>query len=234
MWSTIYDSEVIRIPEGWCWIGSEGRYDWESPRHRVFLEAFEIAPTTVRRREYSEFLQATAHAEPRDWHLPAFADPDQPVVGVSWFDTVEYCRWFSETSGVLYRLPTEAEWEKACRGGNDDIEYSWGNDPPEVIARYQSAWTSPQPASEGTPNGYGLFHMGDNVHEWCLDWYSPNYYAISPERNPPGPESGTRRVSRGGSWRHLVKGSRAAHRSSLPPSFRYADYGFRLVRDIVS
>lgn len=223
---------VIRIPEGWCWIGSEGRYEWESPRHRVFLEAYEIAPAAVRRKEYAQFLQETARAEPRDWNLPVFDDPDQPVVGVSWFDAIDYCRWLSETSCVLHRLPTEAEWEKACRGGNDEIEYAWGNDPPETLARYQRAWTSPQPATEGIPNGYGLLHMGDNVHEWCLDWYSPNYYAISPERNPTGPESGTRRVSRGGSWRHLVKASRAAHRSSLPPSFRYTDYGFRIVREI--
>jgi formylglycine-generating enzyme required for sulfatase activity len=223
---------VIRIPEGWCWIGSEGRYAWESPRHRVFLEEYEIAPTTVRRQEYARFMRATGHAEPRDWRLPEFADPDQPVVGVNWFDATDYCQWLSQTSGVLHRLPTEAEWEKACRGGNDEIEYAWGNDPPETLARYLQSWTSPQRASEGIPNGYGLLHMGDNVHEWCLDWYSANYYAISPERNPSGPESGTRRVSRGGSWRHLVKASRAAHRSSLPPSFRYTDYGFRIVREV--
>jgi hypothetical protein len=73
--------------------------------------------------------------------------------------------------------------------------------------------------------------MGDNVHEWCLDWYDPQYYEASPEMNPTGPLSGARRVSRGGSWRHRVKASRNAHRSSLPPEFRYTDYGFRLVRD---
>jgi formylglycine-generating enzyme required for sulfatase activity len=75
--------------------------------------------------------------------------------------------------------------------------------------------------------------MGDNVHEWCTDWFDPDYYAHSPEADPAGPESGTRRVSRGGSWRHVVKASRNAHRSSLPPQFRYTDYGFRLVSSLL-
>jgi sulfatase modifying factor 1 len=222
---------MIRIPAGWCWIGSEGRYAWESPRHRVFIDEFEMAPAAVRRREYARFLSEVPREEPRDWNLPALADPDQPVVGVNWFDATAYCEWLSQSTGESYRLPSEAEWEKACRGGNDDLEYAWGNEPPESLERYQGEWRGPRRVTEGFANGYGLFHMGDNVHEWCLDWYGADYYAISPERNPTGPESGTRRASRGGSWRHLVKGTRAAHRSSLPPAFRYADYGFRVVRD---
>lgn len=197
----------------------------------MFIDEFEISTTTVRRCEYALFLGETSNEEPRDWSLPVFADPDQPVVGVNWLDATAYCKWLSQTSGESWRLPSEAEWEKACRGGSDDIEYAWGNEPPESLARYQCVWLGPQRVAEGAPNGFGLFHMGDNVHEWCLDWYSPDYYAVSPERNPTGPESGTRRASRGGSWRHLVKGTRAAHRSSLPPGFRYADYGFRVVKD---
>jgi len=222
---------MIRIPSGSCWIGSEGRYAWESPRHRVFIDEFEISAVTVRRAEYSVFLRETQHQEPRDWTLPAFADPEQPVVGVNWFDATAYCEWLSRSTGEFYRLPYEAEWEKACRGGDDDLEYSWGNESPESLDRYRCEWTGPQRVTEGSPNGYGLLHMGDNVHEWCLDWYDVGYYAVSPERNPRGPESGVRRASRGGSWRHLVKGTRAAHRSSLPPGFRYTDYGFRLVKD---
>jgi formylglycine-generating enzyme len=223
-------ADFVRIPAGWCWIGSERHYAWEQPRHRVFLDEFAIAVTTVRKADYAQFLQETAHEEPRDWNLPQFADPDQPVVGVNWFDAVAYCEWLSVSTGASYRLPSEAEWEKACRGGNDGIDYAWGNELPETLERYQGEWRGPRPVMEGQPNGYGLFHMGDNVHEWCLDWYSPGYYAVSPDCNPGGPESGTRRCSRGGSWRHLVKGTRAAHRSSLPPAFRYADYGFRLVK----
>jgi sulfatase modifying factor 1 len=221
---------MISIPSGWSWIGSEGHFAWESPRHRVFIDAFEIAETTVRRSEYAVFLRQTGREEPRDWTLPAFTDPEQPVVGVNWFDAMGYCEWLSISTGHSYRLPYEAEWEKACRGGNDDFEYAWGNENPELLDQYRCAWPSPQRVFEGRANGYGLFHMGDNVHEWCLDWYDADYYAISPERNPHGPPGGMRRASRGGSWRHLVKGTRAAHRSSLPPEFRYTDYGFRVVR----
>jgi formylglycine-generating enzyme required for sulfatase activity len=120
--------------------------------------------------------------------LPEFACPDQPVVGVNWFDATAYCEWMSQSAGETYRLPSEAEWEKACRGGRDDIEYAWGNEPPESLERYQGEWRGPRRVDEGSPNGYGLFHMGDNVHEWCLDWYRPDYYAVSPEYNPAGPE----------------------------------------------
>ena len=78
------------------------------------------------------------------------------------------------------------------------------------------------------PNPYGLYNLGDNVHEWCADWYDAAYYSVSPERNPQGPPSGSRRSSRGGSWRHHIKVTRTAARSSIPPEFKYADYGFRV------
>ncbi len=94
-------------------------------------------------------------------------------------------------------------------------------------------WTTgPEPVGHGAANGYGLHNMCDNVHEWCSDWYSANYYAISSERNPRGPEAGERRASRGGSWRHHVKMSRCAARSSIPPGFQYADYGFRVACEV--
>ena len=223
--------DMVLIPEGWFWMGSENHYRWESPRHKVRLDEFEIAPTAVIRREYTEFLKDTAHAKPGGWDEPAFSRPDQPVIGISWFDAVAYCEWLSKSRGEKYRLPTEAEWEKACRGGIENCEYAWGNDPPEAIEYFRGEWTGPRAVAQWRPNGYGLFNMGDNVHEWCLDWYSEEYYAQSPEQNPAGPENGTRRVSRGGSWRHQIKGSRAAHRSSLPPQYAYTDYGFRVIRD---
>jgi formylglycine-generating enzyme required for sulfatase activity len=84
----------------------------------------------------------------------------------------------------------------------------------------------------GTPNGFGLYDVCTNVHEWCSDWYGAEYYAISPQRDPRGPGHGTRRVSRGGSWRHHVKVTRCAARSSIPPDFRYTDYGFRVACDV--
>lgn len=214
-------------------MGSDNRYSWESPRHRVWLDAFEIAETAATRREYECFLSDTGYAEPSGWSSSVFADPGQPVVGVSWFAAVAYCEWFSRRKGQEYRLPTEAEWEKACRGGREDSEYAWGNETPDTIEYFNAhTWKGPRRVAEWHPNGYGLFNIGDNVHEWCTDWYSAEYYASSPERNPTGPEAGTRRVSRGGSWRHQIKASRAAHRSSLPPQFAYTDYGFRVVKNL--
>jgi sulfatase modifying factor 1 len=221
---------MLVIPAGWFWMGSDRHYPWERPRHRVWLDAFEIARYPVTRGEYEHFLRQTAFPEPAGWRDPSFRDADQPVVGVSWFSATSYCVWLSKSSDRTFRLPTEAEWEKACRGGLENAEYAWGNEPPSDIDYFRGPWTAPKRVGQWRPNGYGLFNMGDNVHEWCTDWYGESYYAESPERNPAGPENGTRRVSRGGSWRHQIKASRAAHRSSLPPDYRYTDYGFRVCR----
>ena len=222
-------TEMALIPEGWFWMGSDSHYNWEKPRHRVWIDAFRMARTTVPRREYAQFMAETSVAAPAGWDDPAFANPDAPVAGVNWFDAVRYSGWLSLRHGVSYRLPTEAEWEKACRGGRSDMDYAWGNEPPSLIEYFGGDWTGPRAPGGLPPNGFGLWNIGDNVHEWCLDWFSEGYYAVSPERNPQGPEEGKRRVSRGGSWRHQIKASRAAHRSSLPPEYRYTDYGFRLV-----
>ena len=225
-------------------MGSENHYRWESPRHRVWIDAFAIAKTAVTRRDYSAFLAATGHVEPAGWREPSFGQDAQPVVGVSWFAATAYCEWLSKLDGCAlsglhslrslsrgerYRLPTEAEWEKACRGGLEAADYAWGDASPETFDYFRGNWNGPRPVGQWLPNGFGLFNIGDNVHEWCSDWYAEDYYAVSPERNPAGPENGTRRISRGGSWRHQIKASRAAHRSSLPPGYAYTDYGFRLV-----
>ena len=224
------DMEMILVPEGWFWMGAEHRYHWESPRHRVWLDSFEIARTPVTRGEYALFLADTGYAEPAGWNEPQFSGVDLPAAGVSWYAAMTYCGWFSRAQEETYRLPTEAEWEKACRGGLDGAEYAWGDEPPSAIPYFGGEWKGPRRVAEWRPNGYGLFNIGDNVHEWCSDWYAEDYYAASPERNPGGPENGTRRVSRGGSWRHQIKASRAAHRSSLPPTYAYTDYGFRITR----
>jgi len=223
---------MIRIPEGSFWMGSTDRFPWESPRHEVYLSAFEISPTTVARREYANFINDTSHQEPAGWHDPAFSNPDQPVVGVNWFDAVAYCEWLTRAKGEFVRLPTEAEWEKACRGGLEDKEYAWGDEPPSDFDYFRGDWSGPRVAGAWPANRFGLMNMGDNVHEWCLDWYSENYYEVSPAENPTGPLEGMRRISRGGSWRHQIKASRCAHRSSLPPAMRYTDYGFRIVRPV--
>ena len=223
----------MRIPGGSFLMGSQKGQDNECPIHRVTIDGFHLAATQVTNAEYGEFLRATATTTPPFWNDPNFSDARQPVVGVSWLEAARYCEWLSEQTGEKYRLPTEAEWERAARGGAEGTTYPWGDAGPESLPHYKESWrTGPEPVGESQSNAFGLHEMCENVHEWCSDWFDPNYYAVSPEMNPQGPTSGKRRSSRGGSWRHHIKVSRCAARSSIPPTFQYADYGFRIACSI--
>ena len=219
---------MVLIPSGSFVMGDEhGRPD-ERPAHSVYVGAFEMAILPVTNAEYARFVEATAHEPPRFFDDARFNDRRQPVVGVSWFDAAAYCTWLSEHTGAGWRLPTEAEREKAARGGVEGQHYPWGDDDGPLARADQDA---PNVVGLSGPYGYGLYDMGYNVHEWCSDWYDATYYARSPD-DPCGPESGVRRASRGGAWRHQVKVARCAARSSLDPTFRYNDYGFRVVRSV--
>jgi len=221
--------ELVPIPAGWFLMGSEGGQDNERPVHRVWVDAFHLGTCQVSNAEYAAFLRATGNQAPPLWSDPNFSRPELPVVAVSWFEAMQYCEWLGEISGRPFRLPSEAEWERAARGGAEDKLFPWGDDPPESLPDYTRRWkTGPEPVGRSAPNGFGLREVCENVHEWCSDWYQPDYYAVSPSRNPRGPEQGERRASRGGSWRHHIKVSRCAARSSIPPRFQYADYGFRV------
>jgi formylglycine-generating enzyme len=227
---------LIRIPEGWFLMGSESKQDCERPIHRVWTDAFQLAATQVTNSEYGCFLRATAALPPPFWSDANFNHHEQPVAGVSWHEAVCYCEWLGAETGRGYRLPTEAEWERAARGGMEQKNFPWGDDPPQTLPDYSERWKNgPEPVAQYAPNALGLYDIGDNVHEWCSDWYDPNYYAISPERNPQGPEQSSmkpaRKSSRGGSWRHHIKVARCSARSSIPPEFQYADYGFRVACD---
>lgn len=223
---------MITIPAGSFSMGSQSGRDNEQPVHRVFVDAFALGVHQVTNAEYDAFVEATGAASPPYRREPGFGDDDQPVVAVSWFDAAAYCAWLRLATGVRFRLPTEAEWERAARGGIDGCSYPWGDDPPETRPDYERRWLlGPERVGLYPASAYGISNLGDNVHEWCADWYDPDYYAVSPDRNPRGPAQGTRRASRGGSWRHHVKVSTCSARSSLPPGSRYTDYGFRVAAD---
>jgi formylglycine-generating enzyme len=228
--------KLVLIPAGWFMMGSEGGQDNERPVHRVWVDEFLLGECQVTNADFERFVRSAGRNVPRFWGDAALNQAEQPVVGVSWFDAVHYCEWLSAATGRRFRLPTEAEWEHAARGGEEGLLYPWGNEPPQSLpsynARCSGGWANgTEPVGRGEANGFGLYNMCDNVHEWCSDWYAADYYAVSAERNPRGPETGERRASRGGSWRHHIKMSRCAARSSIPPEFQYADYGFRVACD---
>jgi formylglycine-generating enzyme len=214
-------------------MGSEVGQENERPVHRVWVNPFRLAARQVTNTEYACFLCHIGREAPPSWTDSNFNHPEQPVVAVSWFEADAYCEWLRICTGGRYRLPTEAEWERAARGGAEGQLFPWGNAPPQSLPDYEKRWkVGPEPVGRYAPNVFGLYDICENVHEWCSDWYHAEYYAVSPERNPRGPESGTRRASRGGSWRHDIKVSRCAARSSIPPEFQYADYGFRAACDL--
>ena len=180
----------------------------------VNLAGFRLGRTPVTNAEYAPVVASGRAQPPPWWRDPAYCAPDQPVVGVTWFEACDFAVWLSEMTGAGWRLPTEAEWERAASGGLAGAPTVWGDAlPPGEVPLGPLA--GPWPVGRGTPNGYGLLDMGTIVHEWCLDWYDP--------------KTAERRASRGGSWRHHVRWSPPAARSSLPPGFRYADYGFRVL-----
>ena len=224
---------MVRIPEGWFGMGCASGRDDEKPVHRVWVDAFELAAYQVSNAEYGCFVAATHAVPPPNWNDPNFNDPTMPVTAVSWHEAAAYCAWLSAATGKCYRLPSEAEWERAARGGAESLLYPWGDALPEMVPDYAKRWKlGPEPVGLYAPNAYGLYNLGDNVHEWCADWYDASYYGHAPERNPSGPADGSRRASRGGSWRHHIKVTRTAARSSIPPELQYADYGFRIARSL--
>ena len=168
------------------------------------------------------------------------AEYNHPVVHVSWNDAVAYCDWLSAKTGTKYQLPTEAEWEYACRAGTT-TPFNTGNNLTTSQANYNGNYpynNNPKgeyrektmPVGSFSPNSWGLYDMHGNVYEWCSDWYSSDYYAISPQNNPKGPSSGSSRVLRGGSWEDCASSCRVSSRDIKHPAYGNANFGFRLVR----
>jgi sulfatase modifying factor 1 len=219
---------MTSVQSGTFLMGDSKGSDDEKPPHEVSIRAFLIGTYPVTNREFQTFLNDSKYQFPIQ--KATRIQPECPITHVSWFDAIEYCRWLTDRLDLRYRLPTEAEWEYAARSGSAENTYPWGKTSLDLQGRFQSG---PEPVGSFQPNTFGIHDMGLNVHEWCNDWYSADYYSSSPSSNPQGPSHGARKSSRGGSWRHQIKVTRCAARSSIPPEYRYADYGFRVAQDIL-
>ncbi|MBI3208773.1 MAG: formylglycine-generating enzyme family protein [Candidatus Solibacter usitatus] len=199
----------------------------DRPVRAIRVDAFYMDTYEVTNEQYAKFVAATKHRAPYNW--PAGKVPEgkakHPVAAVSWDDAMAYAKWAGK------RLPTEAEWERACRGLTEGAKYSWGERRP---TNKDARFTANGPADVGmcAANSFGLFDMSGNVWEWTLDYYSRDYYASAPQRNPKGPEKGMYRVLRGGSWADVEKFLTCAYRSWARPAERSPNIGFRCVKPI--
>jgi formylglycine-generating enzyme required for sulfatase activity len=189
-------SKTVLIPAGTFAMGAEVEDD-HMPPHEVTVDGFIMDRHEVTNAEYAEFVREVGRNDPEFWGIdelesgPEF--PDHPVVGITWRDAADYCEW----RGM--RLPTEAEWEYAARGGLEGKKWPWGDELTPEKANYNPS-DGLKSVGSYPPNGYGLYDMAGNTAEWTADFYDPDYYASSPADNPTGPEKTKYRVVRGGGW----------------------------------
>jgi sulfatase modifying factor 1 len=254
--------ELALIPAGEFLMGSDDAEEDERPVHRVHVDDFFLGVQVVTNAEYARFIRETGHRSPAIYELPVVVRAggaerersfrqvgapyvweqdqpsgdraDYPVTLVRYEDAWAYCAWLASSTGKPFRLPTEAEWEKAARGGAESKRYPWGGRLDRNMANFLVD-PALKPSHGTTPcrsypaNGYGLFDMAGNVWEWVSDWYEARYYGAASARNPTGPALGSLRLVRGGSW--LVADVRmlsCSHRHKVPPdTYSYA-IGFRV------
>lgn len=224
-------SEMIRIPAGEFTMGIDDSDPVEGPAHKVFLGSFWIDRYEVTNAQYMKFMAETQHAPPACWGSPKLSEADQPVVGVSWEEAAAYAKWAGK------RLPTEAEWEKAARGGGihgDSQVYPWGSRWDEKRANSAESVQGKTTGVKTLPEGaspFGVLHMAGNAAEWVADWYAPDYYANSPKENPKGPEQGQWKVVRGGGWWCKSEHCQVTDRRKELPRTRTSSIGFRCALD---
>lgn len=245
------DTEVLLIPAGEFQMGSKDGDSSEQPVHTVYVDALYMDIYEVTNAQYKKFVDANPQWRkdriPRSYHNGNYlkhwngnsypsGKGNHPVVYVSWYAAMTYARWAGK------RLPTEAEWEKAARGGLVGKKYPWGNSVDSNKANYGSNVGSTTTVGSHSPNGYGLYDMTGNVSEWCLDAYDDNFYKNSPRLNPVAGAGGIRcvtknftnvtnaRVLRGGSWYNGPKYVRVAGRGGVTPSGTSGSFGFRCAR----
>jgi formylglycine-generating enzyme len=259
---------MVLIAGGSFLMGTDEGFPFEGPAHEVSLKPFWMDTHEVTVAEFARFIAATGYqteaekdgwssafdAEAGEWRKLSAADwhhPDglaresaaqEPVTQISWNDAVAYAAWAGK------RLPTEAEWEYAARGGLAEKRYAWGDDL-KPGGKYLANWWQGEFPRRNTaedgyagraavgrfpPNGYGLYDMTGNVWEWCSDWFGKSYYHTAPGDNPQGPATGKQRVIRGGSWtcsENYCQGFRVAARSHADSDTGLNNLGFRCVQD---
>jgi len=259
---------MVLIPAGSFEMGTNDAMPFEGPVHPVSVKAFWIDEHEVLVSEFRQFVEATAYkteaekfgwsavfdmrsgewgrVDGANWRDPegdgAALLPDEPVTQVSWNDANAYAKWAGK------RLPTEAEWEYAARGGLAGKKYAWGDElrpgGKPVANWWQGTFPDKNTGEDGfmgrakvgsfAPNGYGLYDTAGNVWEWAADWYADDYYNASPTDDPKGPANGDERVIRGGSWmcaENFCTNYRTAARSHATPDSGMNNLGFRCVRD---
>ncbi|WP_447970909.1 formylglycine-generating enzyme family protein [Nitrospira sp. M1] len=203
---------MANIPRSEFTMGSQEHGD-EIP-HQVVLDSYYIDKFEVSNKDYREFLKSSGHTAPAYWDDPRLNKPEQPVVGVNWYDASKFCEWKGK------RLPTEAEWELGAKGPRGS-HYPWGHKLTKAKANYGQnvGKTSPVNSYPEGASDYGLYNMAGNVFEWVSDWYDPNYYEVSPAMNPQGPATGIDfanqgavKVLKGGSWLAPASSLHTSHR----------------------
>ncbi len=236
---------MILIPAGPFIMGSNDGLPNERPEHTVTLDSYYVDQYEVTLSLYRKFLESTKQESPPTWDdEAAMTVGDRPATGMKWQSASTYCQWAGK------RLPTEAEWEKAARG-TDGRRYPWGDMQPFVdIANYnRGMWVNEaitlvavtsglegmsvrHGLKEGGKSPFGLFHMAGNAAEWVADWYGRDYYQRTPEKNPPGPGLGEKRVIRGGSWADLPAALRVTARFSAEADYEDRTIGFRCAMNV--
>jgi formylglycine-generating enzyme required for sulfatase activity len=236
-------TEMVVIHGGAFFRGSQDGNRDEMPRHQVHVDSFAMDIHPITNEQFVRFLDVMGgekdnnHSDIirlRDSRIKRSAGKlsiesgysKHPVVGVTWYGAVSYAKWVGK------RLPTEAEWEIAARGGLDNALYATGDEIEKNQANFFSSDTTA--VMSYAPNGYGLYDMAGNVYEWCSDWYGYNYYEISVQEpdSPQGPLQGVYRVLRGGCWKSLKEDLRCSRRHRNNPGTVNSTYGFRCIADV--
>ena len=218
--------EMIFVQGGTFKMGSNFGVEDELPIHDVRVDDFYIGKYEVTQREWRQIMD-------QDTSKRYFGGFDSlPVERVSWYNVIAFIEKLNQKTGLKYRLPTEAEWEFAARGGNSSkgYKYSGSNSDTSVAWKVGNSHARSHPVGRKKPNELGIYDMTGNIFEWCSDWYSPTSYQVSPKENPIGPAVGIHKVIRGGSWFFDNTGLRSCDRASANPEYRYGYIGFRLCR----